>query len=223
MKTNLRYIPLFLAFLAFVLAGCSKPSENKSTQGPAADPNIEAMTGQALSGLGSQEVYEGEPETGLFMDNEGVPAVFMAEETDLDGNDPLRAAIRMHALIRCLKSIGMDESQAQQVRVSLHDYKVCKENAVKRAKAIYRDLQATYKAKYGQLYRKYKAGEITEREFKKLVEQLRIAFKRELHALHLKEKLDQAFAKCFRILLGNLKSILSENQWITFKTCFSNP
>jgi hypothetical protein len=218
MKTSIPFFTLVFLALLLALTGCNK-SNNDGTVA-ASDPAIDKLTASALAELGTQEVYAGLPETGLFMDNDGLPPVFVVDESDLDGDDPLREKIRIHSLIRCLKELDLREPQKDKVRVLLKYYYTCKEDAVKRARTIYYKLQAGYKEKYARIYRQYQEGKLSEREFKKLTEELRAAFKRELHELQLKEKVDQALIRCFRLLLSDLKSILTEIQWSAFTGCY---
>jgi len=199
------------------LTACKKSGTNGDQQ--AADPMIIALADQALSEMDNQEAYAGTPETGICMDNGGISPAFLADDSDLSGDDAMRPEIRKHSFIRCLKTLQMSETQIGQVKSLLRDYKVCNAEAVKRAMAIYRELHATYKEKYYRIWQAFQAGTITEREFKKRAEELRIAFKRELRSLQLKEKLGIAFARCFKDFLGDLKPVLTERQWNAFTQC----
>jgi len=203
---------------ALAITGCSK--NTKTEEIPSYDSTILAMTAKAMDELSSQKVYAGLPGTGLFMDNDGLPCLFLADEYDLDGNDPVREKIRTEALVRCLKAVDLNATQKEKARSAFHEYKECNAASIERAKAIYRELQSAYREKYKRIYNAYQAGQMTEREFTRLVEALKAEFRRELHSLYLKEKLDQALLKCLRSLLSELKSILTEEQWREFSACY---
>jgi Ca2+-binding EF-hand superfamily protein len=178
------------------------------------------MTDQAIAEMDAQEVYSGTPGIGIYMNDEGIAPAFLADDSDLAGDDGTRPTIRKHSFIKCLRELSLTESQKQDVKSALRMYDGCKAQAVKRAKEIYRELQAAYKQKYQRIYQAFQAGTITEREFKKLVEELGITFKKELRSLHIKEKLDNAFAECFRDFLRKLKAVLTETQWNSFIACY---
>lgn len=209
---------LTLMILVMGLSGCKKGTTSIET--PVTDDVILAMTNQALADMEGKEAYAGDPGTGIYMDDDGIAPVFLADESDFAGDDAIRPNIRKHRLIKCLKQLSLTEIQASAVKKSLQSYDACKDHAVKRAKAIYLELQATYKKKYERIYQAYLTGSITQQEFKNQVEKLRIAFKHELRKLHLKEKLDNAFAKCYREFLGELKSALTAKQWKAFTECY---
>jgi len=212
---------LIMLFMIIVMAGCKKENAPADTTGT--DALIETMAGQALVEMENKEVYAGNAETAIYMDDDGISPAFLANESDLTGKDGTRQNIRKHSFIKCLRGLSLYGTQAVEVKTALRTYAACNDKAVKRAKAIYRELQAVYKQKYNRIYQAFVSGTITEREFKKQVEALRIAFKRELRSLHLKDKLDEAFAKCLRGFFGELKSVLTEKQWHAFTECYRKP
>jgi hypothetical protein len=221
MKNTGMLSAMTLMFLAIGFSGCSK--ESSPSDSPAEDSAILALTNQAVAGMDTLAVYAGTPDAGIYMDGDGISPIFLADASDLTGDDGTRLFIRRHSFIKCLRGLSLTETQAQEVKSALRTYDACKDKAVKRAKAIYRELHATYKQKYGRIWQAYQSGSLTEREFKKLAEELRTAFRKELRSMHLKEKLDDAFRKCFREFLIQLKSVLTERQWIAFAECCRLP
>ena len=208
-------IMLFVAFMAFT--ACKKQNET-TTVSP--EDEIIVLADKAITGMDSQEVYSDNPDMGIYMKNDGIPADFLVEETDLEGKDTLRQKIRDHSFIACLRGLNLTESQVSEIKQDIQVYVKCKENAVQRAKAIYRELHEKYKAKYKRIYAAFQDGSISKEKFITLVAELKIEFRRELKSLQLKEKLHEAFKKCFRIFLKDLHSILTERQWNAFVECY---
>ena len=214
-KNPLVLIMLLGALIAFT--ACSKQNETSSVS---PEDEIIALADKAITGMDAQEVYSDNPDMGIYMKNDGIPADFLVEETDIEGKDTVRANIREKSFLACLRGLNLTETQVSEIKRDIKSYRECKENAVQRAKAIYRDLHEKYKAKYKRIYAAFLDGTISREKFKTLVEELRIEFRRELHSLQLKEKLHDAFKKCFRIFLEDLHSILTERQWNAFVDCY---
>jgi hypothetical protein len=213
------YPILFFMLLGMLIAytACKKQNETASVS---PDDEIIAMADKAISGMDAQEVYSDNADIGIYMKNDGISADFMVEETDLEGKDTLRQNIRDHSFIACLRGLNLTETQVSEIKRDIKAFRECKENAVQRAKAIYRDLREKYKAKYDRIYAALQNGTISREKFKSLIAELRVEFRRELRSLHLKDKLDDAFRKCFRIFLKDLHSILTERQWNAFVECY---
>ena len=135
------------------------------------------------------------------------------------GTDPEKIIVRDRSFIRCLRGLGLTEEQIPQVRQTLRVYDGCSDQAVQRAREIYRELKDKYHHKYLRLWNAYQGGTITEREFRQQVAQLREDFRAELRRLHLAEKLDEALAQCLRERFRTLQGILTESQWNAFYDC----
>jgi len=209
---------IILAVSLIAILACNKTNELQQAQ-TSYNADINLIADQSISDMDSQEVYSDIPDSGIYMKDDGIVANFLIDETDMVGTDSLRAHIRDHSIIACLKGLSLTESQKTDIRKELRIYINCKEVAVKRAKAIYRDLHIKYKIKYIRIYNAFQNGSITREEFKNQVAKLRIEFKKELRSLHLKEKLNEAFKTCFREFLGGVHSILTERQWNAFVAC----
>jgi hypothetical protein len=209
---------IILGVIVVSMLGCNKTGEIQQTT-TSVNSDITIITDQFISDMDSQDVYADDPGNGIYMKDEGIAPNFLIDETDLEGKDTLRTHIRDHSIIKCLKGLSLTESQKSDVLKELRSYKDCKEDAVQRAKAIYRKLHEIYKVKFARLYDAFKNGTITRDEFKTQSAKLRAEFKKELRSLHLKAKLDETFKKCFRELLGGIHSILTESQWNAFVAC----
>jgi len=212
---RISFILLFAALTTF--SGCKKQNET-TTVSP--EDEIIALTDKAITVMDSQEVYTDDTDQGIYMKNDGIPADFLVEETDLEGKDTLRQKIRDHSFIACLRGLNLTETQVYEIKQDIKVYRECNEKAVQRAKAIYRDLHEKYKAKYKRIYAALQDGSISKEKFKTLVAELKIEFRREVKSLQLKEKLQEAFKNCFRVFLKDLHSILTERQWNAFKECY---
>lgn len=187
-----------------------------------------ALVAQAGADMDNVGVYSDNNNANIYMDNDGIAAEFLVEEVDGDlisaaagggADDSVRNRIREHSFIRCLHGLSLTDTQKLQIRMALRNYAGCKEAAVKRARAIYAELQKLYRAKAEKYLQAYKAGKITKDELETAMRDLRIAFKKELRAKHLDEKLDAAMKACFGEFVGKLHHILSEEQWKAFVKC----
>ena len=218
MRTLILKGTVITGIVLFAFCGCNKNRETQQVVSPYM-ADITVVADKVLSGMDTQEVFADNPATGIYMVDDGIVPDFLIDETDLSGTDEQRAYIRDHSIIVCLKKLSLKESQKDSVLKELRIYNKCKEQAVSRAKEIYRDLQVKYKEKYNRLYNAFLNGSITGEKFKAMVAELRLEFKKELRSLHLKEKLDEAFKTCFRKFLAGLHPILTERQWNAFIAC----
>jgi hypothetical protein len=212
---SISVIMLLVVFIAFT--ACTKQNETTSVS---PEDEIALLSDQAVNGLDLQEVYSDKTGMDIYMENEGIPPDFLVEESDLAGKDTLRANIRDHSFIACLRGLNLLDKQVAEIKQDLRTYSGCKENAIKRVKAIYRDLHEKYKAKFQRINDAFKNGTITREKFKELVAALKKEFRKELSSLQLKEKLHDALRECFRIFLKDLHSILTERQWNAFVECY---
>jgi len=183
------------------------------------------MADKAIAAFEDQEVFAEDLTQTIYMNNDGIPADFLVDETYLaenqQGNEgPDHAQIRLKSFIRCLRGFELSDSQIEQIKRDLRMFKGCTEQAVKRAKAIYQELKQSYRIKYHRLYLAFQDGSITKEEFRMKVKELRVAFKRELHKLQLREKLAGALHKCIRGFFTGLHEVLSERQWNSFVECY---
>jgi hypothetical protein len=207
-------IMLLTALIAF--SACKKQNET-AVVSPEAE--INALADQAADGMDSEEIYSDNPDMGIYMKNDGIPADFLVEENDLEGKDTLRQKIREHSFIACLKGLKLTETQVSEIKRDIKAYRECKENAIMRAKEIYRELHDKYKAKYKRIYAEFLNGNISKEKFTILVKELRDEFRKELKSTHLKEKLYDTLKNCYRSLLKDLHAILTERQWKSFVEC----
>jgi len=227
MKRETLFI-LLVAGLFLSLPACKKTQVAEQTL--STEEALTIMTDRAWNQMASEDLFPEDPSAGIGMRNDGISADFLLDETYLDdnqnqygGNLDERIFIRDHSLIRCLRGLNLTEEQVPDVKRGLRKYEACKDHAVKRIRAIYRELKTEYDRKFHRLLRAYREGSITEREFIRKVKELRAEFRSKLLGMHLKEKLDAALKKCLREFLAGLKEVLTERQWNAFITCYTHP
>jgi hypothetical protein len=211
-------ISIILLLVVFtILTSCKKQSEAVIDS---QDSELNSLADQVIANMDLQEVYSGNPDMAIYMKNDGISADLLVEETDLDGKDTLRKPICDFSFIACLRGLSLNEKQVSGIKRDIKVYRECRENAMQRAKAIYRDLHEKYKTKYNRIYTAFQDGTISREKYKTLVAELCIEFRKELRSLHLKERLDDVFKGCFRTFLKDLHSILTERQWNAFVECY---
>jgi hypothetical protein len=226
MKTTGFRSALLIGVLLFLIFACKK--ENNSDQNISDLDEIKALIDQAGSEWDNQEVYADDDSQTLYMLLDGIPADFLVDETFLDehpqgisGKDSTEVRLILKkSFIRCLRGLALSDSQVHVVKRYLNKYDACTEHAVQRAKAIYQKLKDQYHIKYKRLWNAFQNGTITKEEFLKKVRELKIAFKKELNSLHLKEKLHEALKQCLHTFFSELKGVLTVRQWKAFIECY---
>jgi len=181
------------------------------------------MVNKAGSGMDNQEVFADDSSLAIYMINDGIAADFLADERCMDENEQGLGTeikfIRDHSFIHCLKGLSLSEIQKAAIIKYLGEYKACTQHSIERAKAIYSELCEKYNVMYRELWSALQKGSITKDVFQKKVNALKADFKKELRAMHLKEKLDDAFKACLRTFFKALHGTLSEHQWNVFVAC----
>lgn len=217
-------VVLGVALIAF--SACKKDAVQTVTS----TDDMVTLANQAESDMDNVAVYSNNDNGDIYMDDEGIAADFQVEANDCDlvqgaaggttsPDDSIRARIREHSFVRCLNGINLRDGQKDSIKAALKDYADCKADAVKRARAIYHELEKVYKGKAQDLLAAFKAGKITKAQLEDKMKDLRVAFHKELRAKHLAEKLDAAMANCYKEYLRKLHNILSERQWKAFVAC----
>ncbi|MCK9398929.1 MAG: hypothetical protein M0Q51_02895 [Bacteroidales bacterium] len=212
---------IVILFTLVILSACKK--ENSGNQSSYED-QIMIMVDKAGSDMDNQEVLTDDSSQTIYMFNDGIAVDFLADETYMDENEHGISAenkfIRDRSFIHCLKGLSLSETQKAGIKQDLRVYKACTQNAIQRAKTIYRELSEKYKVKYQRLWNAYQDGTITKEEFREKVTELKAAFKKELREMHFKEKLDDTLKVCLRKFFKALHETLSERQWNAFVECY---
>lgn len=238
MKFSVKNAALVTGILAIGLSACRKegidPIENFDNAG-----SIEIESLLTQSDLESHQIdvvfVENNDESYFEASDEGLPTDFLVEEDYLNetpsgtsggnastgsGSVNRRKHIRGNSFIRCLIALNLDSSEYIKIRRVLSAYHSCKSSAVARAQAIHENLVSAYKDKVSNYRQLLKDGKITRKEYNEIIERLRAAFAKELKSLQLREKLQEAFRDCHKKMLVNLKSVLSDDDWKAFVSCY---
>lgn len=227
MKNHIQKAALVLGVVLIAFTACKK-EDLKRVVDTNDDTEMVALVDQAGAEMLSEEATSDNPEYGVALIDEGIAADFQVIASDLDEQEgpagiddsrDLRRHVRSHSFIACLRKMELSDRQKAAVKKSIIAYEDCKSSAIHRARAIHKALVEKYQDKFERLRMAFKNGDITEEQFRAGVHRLRKAFNAELRQLQLQEKLDAAFKKCYREFLGNLKNILTEEQWKAFVNC----
>ncbi len=216
---------LFLAGIMLAMTGCKK--DQSLDQNIPTDEQITILIDQSWNRMASEGLFPENPSLGIEMLNEGIAPDFLLDETYFEDAPPATEtnhanwySIRDHSFIQCLRGIQLSEEQTAGVRHNIREYASCKEDALQRARSIYRELRAEYHQRFQRLVNAYRNGTLTEREFHQKVAELRSDFRNELRQLHLRESLDDAFKNCLRVCMRELHGILTERHWNAFVECY---
>lgn len=226
-KTILKIALVFGAVIA-LSTGCKKDSTTNNTQTASDVDNLVAQVDPITQDAATADASTGE----ISMINDGINENMTVIADDIDATEgpaggsqdsadstELRRHIRAKSFIFCLRKLDLSQEQITKIKRALVSFEDCKGDAVKRARAIYAQLKDSYKEKAAKVHAAFKDGKITEAQYKQSIEDLRIAFVKDLRAMHLQEKIDVAFRGCMRELLGKLKLILTDAQWTSFVAC----
>jgi hypothetical protein len=208
-----------------MLASCQK--EQSFDQAVSEDDQINLLVDQSWNRMASEELFPENPSLGIDMLNEGIAADFLLDETYFEAAPPTNTtnhtiwySIRDHSFIQCLRGLQLSEEQTEGIRQSLGGYGSCKEDAIKRARQIYRELRSEYQQEFLRLVDAYRNGTLTKSEFRQKVAELRSDFRKELQRLHLHERLDEALKNCLHDCMRDLHGILTDRQWNAFVDCY---
>lgn len=225
MKNRIQIAAVAMGVVLVAFSSCRKNDVQKFTSD--SDIEITAFVQQPEAEMNEKVVVFDDVNANFSIANEGISADYLVDETDLEItqgpgnglNDQDRAGIRSKSFIACLRGLQLGERQTAAVKKALGVYADCREHAIRRARAIYAELQQAYKAKAHKLMELAKAGKISREQLAKGLHELRLNFNKELRAMQLKEKLDIALQNCYRKFLVSLKEILTEKQWAAFVAC----
>ncbi len=230
MKKTLKTTALVIGMITFAITGCKKESAKLSTDENTEatnNANIEALLSQSEQDNDALEAIYNEASDDISIENDGIAADYAVEPQDVDADESSmdasvkeRAKLRRKSFIFCLRKVELENDQIRKIKHAIENYRDCRASSTKRARAIYAELYHKYKGLAQEQTRLFKAGKITKDEYAAIINRIKHAFSKELRELKLKEKLHEAFKKCYRILLHDLKGVLSERQWKDFVSCY---
>lgn len=225
MKNLIKKSALVLGIAFIALTGCRKENVDlNSTINPSSESDIEALVTQTDQENESVAIIYDESSNEITASNEGIAADYLISEADLEAETPANSTsastLADQSFLRCLKSVNPDADQVKKLRIALADYEDCKASVIKRARAIHHDLVLKYRDLAKEQAKLLRLGKITKAEYEARIQRLRHAFKKELRALQLKDKVDAALKDCHAKLLRQIHAILSERQWKAFIDCY---
>lgn len=213
------------------ITACKKENVQNVVAASATETEMVSLIDQANNDMLTEDANADAPEMGINSVDEGIAADYLVVEADFSddlipaaGNDDstersLRDFAKARSFVACLRKLDLSDRQKLAVKKSIKEYEDCKSSAVQRARAIYAKLKAAYKEKADRIIAAYKNGDLTKDQFAAKMKALRISFNKELRSLQLQDKVHEAFKKCYRAYLENLKNILTEKQWKAFVMC----
>jgi len=230
MKRTLKTAALVIGMITLAITGCKKEAAKFSTDENTEatnNANIEALLIQSEQDNDALEANYNDATDDISIENDGIAADYAVEPQDVDADESSmdarvkeREKVRRNSFIHCLRKVDLEKDQIRKIKHAIENFRDCKASATKRARAIYAELHAKYKTLAMEQNRLYKAGKITKDEYEARIKRIRHAFSKELRELQLKEKLHDAFKKCYRILLHDINGVLTERQWKAFVNCY---
>jgi hypothetical protein len=117
------------------------------------------------------------------------------------------------------RKMDLTERQKLQLRRAMHERENCIKNARERLANLFNKYMEEYKLAYQRIHRLYRAGKITEAEYKRLLHRLNMKYREIFSNLKDRKLMCKAIAHCHRQYLGRVQSILTPRQWHAFVTC----
>ena len=159
------------------------------------------------------EILGGDENTPLYVKNDGLIDEYVVTVDDFDQLKQLP----LNRLITCLQGVELREKQIPLVRRAIMAYQYRNENIIARHRRAMYQLNKGMEMRRDYWTAKYRSGEISAREFERIMHNLRIKYHEAV--LQLKEKNAQEFRRSFRLLMQNLNRILERSQWHQFSVC----
>lgn len=202
---------LGLLLTAAILISCSKEKTDDS------DSNtLESLVEKANQEYLGTEVSEGDDQNPFLVLNDGLIEEYLVEENQLESGE----AHLHNKLIRCLRSVNPDEEQIPQIRLSVRAFEHRNAHIIHKHREAFQQLKHRIENQRNELIRQLHNGEIDRPEFRRKMAQLR----QQLHngLQRIKESNAQAFSRSYRILMQQLKEILNDEQWDSFRDCLQS-
>lgn len=231
MKNHIQMAALVFGVALTAMTACKKEDVKNVVAASTAETEMVSLIDQANNDMLAEDANADAPEMGINMVDEGIAADYLVVESDFSddltpasGNDDsteksMRDFTRARSFVACLRKLDLSDRQKLAIKKNLKDYEDCKSSAVQRARAIYAKLKAAYKEKADRIIAAFRNGDLTKDQFAAKIKALRLSFNKELRSLQLQDKVHEAFKKCYRTYLENLKDILTEKQWKAFVMC----
>lgn len=117
------------------------------------------------------------------------------------------------------KDMDLTDRQKANLRRAINEYDNCVKSARERLANLYNKHMEEYKLEYQKIQRMYRAGKITEDEYKRMIHRLNTKYREIFSNLNDRKLLCKAIAQCHRQYLSHVKRILTPRQWHKFMEC----
>ncbi len=201
---------MIVAFAALVVTSCSKDQNLPESFVLA---TVEEVVSKANQKYFVADVFGGEENLSFFIPNEGLIDEYLTIDNLSSG---LGKALN-NGFIGCLRALELSEAQLTLIRRSLIAYENRNQAIIAKHRQEVAMILDRAEAKRKELRKQLLDGEITQAEFDRRIALLRTRLQAEL--LRLKESNASHFSRSYRLLLNQLKGILSATQWSAFTIC----
>ena len=225
MELKIKQAAIAFGIMALAFTSCRKETTSLNPSLISSSENdIELLVTQTKNESDKLQITFNQATNEIAAVNEGIAADYLVTENDFTadlGSDPSSSTSNdKGSFIDCLKGLKLDNDQTKKVRIILAGYEDCKSSAIKRARAIHAQLVEKYKELAAEQAKLLSAQKITKAQYEERIARLRQAFEKELKALQLEEKLNEALKDCHTKFLRQLNGILTERQWKAFIECY---
>lgn len=206
MKRSLRIAIALIAI--FVVISCQKQAAPELLVDPdeaSVNELVELATSRYMSGV-------------VFLSAQGllsVPDDGLIDEFTVD--EEALVAGRPNRLLICLRSVEPLEEQFLKIRRALHAYQFRNSGIIANHRQALSKLHKHMEELRQDLMLQYQDGKFTEQEYRRRLYFLRERYQEAL--TRIRENHATAFARSYRMLLGNLNTILDQEQWMAFSSC----
>lgn len=201
----------YLALLTIVISAMTACNEDEFDTKPLNDVSeIVIFTHELYM---ETEILGGDEYTPLYVKNDGLIDQYVATVDDFDQ----LKQFPLNRLITCLLGVGLREEQIPQVRRSVMAYEYRNENLIAQHRRAMYQLNQGMEMRRDYWTAKYRSGEISAREYERIMQDLRKKYHRAV--LKLKEKNAGEFRRSFRMLMQHLNRILDNSQWQNLIIC----
>jgi hypothetical protein len=219
MKTIMRIWPMLLVAVMIAMVSCNKEKLAEMTPD---EPEVHgALTLEEVVELANTRymnvgITEGQDHDAFVVPNDGLideytanEAVYMRVQKSVD-----------NSFASCLRSVEPSREQVVMIRRALNAYGNRNERIIANHRAAFGQLNERVKTTRQGLFRRYQAGLITQEEYRTQVQNLRTRFQEALAGI--RESHGAAFSRSYDLLLRQLETVLTEEQWGDFTTCVAS-
>ncbi len=215
MKTQMMKQLLFLVLVAMAMIACDQERGEILTE-PADDvalPSLTVLVEKANLKYLAGEVEVGGQDGSFVIVNDGLIDEYTANEGAFVAFEKQAG----NSFLRCLRSTELEPEQKQRVRRLLNIYETRNERIIGNHRMLARQLHERMETARRTLHMQYRNGRITEEEFRTRHAAMRERYREGM--LRIRTANADAFSRSYAVILQQLQSILTEEQWETFADC----